>query len=435
MKNNQKNRCQATGVDHSPTRSDRNQNLGKPKIILQSDSLRDNPNCSKKSGKESNICMKGSIFFQKDRGRWAVSWYCQLTNRNYTITRYKGEFMYHFKIAEKCLAMIQSRWEEHQNGLCQFRIEEFTGKGWTDVIEYYRQWMQEVVQPNLKPNTIKAYSSYLKNWIAPFFEANPVMMHEIQLDTLTKLKNSIDLTGKGKLNVIMALHSMLDYAYRSKRIPAVPPFPKKHEYGIVEPLIKWVPEDRQMRIINAIPEIDRPIFLWLKYHLRRPGEACVLKWEDYDAINQVFIVRRALSARRVVESTKTRVEHIMPVHPQFLSVLRGMQKNLGGYIFRNPRARKAGRRYTHESLNIIWKKACIAVEESIDLYSGLKHSSCSQYVNEKGLSIYDLQEITGHANLESVRKYAAVSVARKRELLERKKVIQLQDNFKLQKDG
>ena len=53
-----------------------------------------------------------------------------------------------------------------------------------------------------------------------------------------------------------------------------------------------------------------------------------------------------------------------------------------------------------------------AVRESVNPYSGLKHSSCSQYVNEKGLSIYE-REITNHAKLASVRKYAKVSSARR----------------------
>ena len=82
-----------------------------------------------------------------------------------------------------------------------------------------------------------------------------------------------------------------------------------------------------------------------------------------------------------------------------------------------------GKRYTNESLNIIWKKACKAAGEDIDLYSGLKHSSCSQYINEKGLSLTDLQAITDHASLESVRKYAKMEVSRKRELMARCEVI------------
>jgi hypothetical protein len=103
-------------------------------------------------------------------------------------------------------------------------------------------------------------------------------------------------------------------------------------------------------------------------------------------------MRRAISARKMVESTKTDFEHVIPYHPNFIEVIKAMRKkSVGGHIFKNEKARRGSKRYTNESLNIIWEKACKSVGESIDLYSGLKHSSCSQYINERGLSISDLK--------------------------------------------
>ena len=68
----------------------------------------------------------------------------------------------------------------------------------------------------------------------------------------------------------------------------------------------------------------------------------------------------------------------------------------------------------------LWNKAATQAGESIAMYAGLTHSSCSQYINEKGLSLSDLQTITDHARLESVKRHAKTEVARKRELFERK---------------
>ena len=82
-------------------------------------------------------------------------------------------------------------------GLGTFRIEKYTGRGWTDVVEFYEQWLREVVEPTRKPATVKGYRSYLANWVRPFFESHPVMLHEIQLDTICSLLNSIDLSGQG----------------------------------------------------------------------------------------------------------------------------------------------------------------------------------------------------------------------------------------------
>jgi integrase len=260
------------------------------------------------------------------------------------------------------------------------------------------------------------------------------MLVDVQLDTVTALLNFITSglsmkkgrtanRGKTAYNVVNALHSMMDYAWRSRRISQVPPFPRREDYGISTPVIRWLSEDRQMAVINAIPVEHRPVFLWLKYHLRRPSEACALRWEDYDAINRVWVIRRSVSARQLVESTKTGAEHLVPCHPDFYPILESLTIHLGRHVFINPRARKDGGRYTGESLNRIWHKACAGVGESIDLYSGTKHSSCSQYVNERGLTIHDVKELTDHKRLDSVRRYAAVSMARKRELMARSRVI------------
>ena len=134
--------------------------------------------------------MKGSISHFIDRGQWIVSWHWK--NKVWKITRYKGELMYHHKIAEKCLALIQADYENYLTGLGRFRIEKYTGKGWTDVIEYFEQWLE--TKKKKKPATYKGYRSYFKNWIKPYFENHLVMLHEIQLDTLDKLQEFIRLS-------------------------------------------------------------------------------------------------------------------------------------------------------------------------------------------------------------------------------------------------
>ncbi|MFZ3047010.1 MAG: tyrosine-type recombinase/integrase [Desulfatirhabdiaceae bacterium] len=362
--------------------------------------------------------MKGSIHFRKDSGWWFVKWYDAKRKKSFFISRYRGERMYHKKVAGKLLATMQA---DQEAGV--FRIEKFTGEQFTDIIPYLTEWLN-AVRPTLTPATVKDYENSIRNHLEPFFRKNNFQLHEIQFDVLVMLLNSIKRTGKGKLNVMYCLHACLKYAWKSRRIPEVPPFPEKRLYQIQEPSITWLPEERQMAIIDAIPAEHRPIFLWLKYHLRRPAEACVLKWEDYDRDNRVFTIRRSESARREVERTKTGVEHVIPCHSSF--DWKMVIRSLSPYVFVNPRSRTSGKRYTNDAMNLIWHHACRDVGESIDLYSGLKHSSCSQYINEKGLSISDLQQITDHARIESVRKYAKMEVARKRELMERGKVVKME---------
>lgn len=373
--------------------------------------------------------MIGSVYLMKDRGQWHVSWPWtdpkSGKKKTFKITRYKGRLMEQTSTVKKkdqgyvdaCRLLAQMQGDV-ENGV--FRIEKYTRKAFTGVIPFFEEWLES--KAFKKPATIKGYRSYFKIWIRPFFEAHPVQLHEIQLDTLDKLLRSIKLEGKGKHNVMMCFHTFMDYAWRSRRVFEIPPFPKKSDYGMVVPTIKWLPSERQVAIIAAIPEEHQPIFWFLKFHLRRPGEACALKKVDYDFINKVFIIRRSVSARIVVDSTKTGVEHVIPCHDSMIPIIDHLSQvdNGSEFMFINPLAWKDGKRYTSESLNRIWKEACKKVGETIDMYSGLKHSSCSQFVNEDGMSISDLQMITDHARLDSVKRYAKTEVVRKRELMNNK---------------
>jgi hypothetical protein len=399
--------------------------------VLQSKSASGKP-LSATHPYKKGACVKGSIFFQPDRGKWAIAWHCALSNKNFTITRYKGEFMYDRRIAEKCLAMIQSRWEEHQAGLCQFRIEEFTRKGFTDVIDYFQLWMRDFVEPNRTPATIRGYWSYYKNWICPFFEKHPVPLHEIQLDTLIRFMNFIKASPKSKMNVLMALHAMMDYAHRSRRIPVMPPFPKREDFGIIDPRIEWIPGEAQEKILDAIPSEHRPVFQWLMLHFRRPAEACALFKTDYDPINRAFTIRRSLSARKLINQTKTKKIHVIPAADEFVQVANRllMENPHTPFLFVNPRARREGQRYTNESLNIIWKKACKAASAEIGLYPGTKHSSCTNFIEEGG-TVDELQMLTDHARRESVLKYADITLRRKREIMRRRKLLQNSYNSKI----
>jgi len=123
----------------------------------------------------------------------------------------------------------------------------------------------------------------------------------------------------------------------------------------------------------------------------------------------------------------------VPCHSHFYPVIRKLKKahtcRETDFIFRNPRARSESKRYTNESLNNIWKAACKKVGVKIGLYQGTKHSSCTQFINEKHGTDSELQMLTDHARPDSVTKYRKVGVERKRELMERGKVVDL-DNYR-----
>lgn len=359
-------------------------------------------------------CMSGSVHKRMDSEAWFVIWYDRKTKQTVKIYRYKGEKMWKKRTALKLLGQMQGAVE---NGT--FVLERYTKQGWTDIIPLLDDWLDNT-RKTFAPATYKGYRSYIENHIKPYFKKKPeLMLHDIQLDTLTDFLNQLPLKPKGRMNVVYCLHSFLDYAKRSRRIIAMPSFPKKNAYQLEPVKIKWLPEVRQLNILEKIPEEHQPIFYFLKYHLRRPAEAMALKREDYDTEKQVFTICRSVSDRQVIKRTKTGEIHTIPCHPHFESFvdMEFKKTTISEFFFTCSTSRTKGKRYSHSILNRIWKQACKDAGEDIDLYSGLKHSSCSQYVNEKGLSESELQIITDHARIESVRRYAKTEVKRKKELM------------------
>ena len=462
--------------------------------------------------------MKGKIYYQRDRNRWRVYWYDQKARKDRFIYRYKGQFMacsafkmkgrqlvldnrgrpipdkekcQGYAMAQKLRALIQGRWEQHQNGECQFRIEEFTRHGWTDVVEYYHKWIEDAVKPRRKPATVKAYESYGRNWIEPFFTERPVQLHEVEADTLISLLNFIvkglrkketispntklileihkmepafsgaeiqrkikaehgikmspswvrrvifshktdswraaageKNVGKTALNIMSALHKMMDYAHRAKRIPSIPPFPKKEDFELKPREIEYLSAGDLRRVNAHLPPHAIPIFRWLQMHFRRPGEACTIHKTDYDPINEVFKVRRALSAREEVDSVKTNWKksriHYVDCDPDFVATAnRMLNQNLDSpYLFVNPRARRESGRWTLEALRNIWYRACDDADvERIWVYRGTKHTACMDFL-ENGGSDDELMILTDHANRESVKAYREITLNRKRQARE-----------------
>lgn len=367
--------------------------------------------------------MKGSIGFAKNVTRYYVAWYDEIAGRTRKIWHYKGLHMRSIDLAEKLLAAMQG---DVENGV--FLIEKYI-RNVHDVVPYLRKWL-ESIKGTLSPGTQKDYRNSIENHLVPFFQTKTIQLHEIQYDTLMELLGTIARDGKGKLNVMYCLHACLDYAWRSQRIPSIPPFPKKKAYNIVEPPIEWLREIRQKAIIEAIPLEDQPIFWWLKYYLRRPGEAMALHKEDFK--DGVFTVKRGFSAKQEIERTKTGEIHLLPILPElvpYIEIEQEKQKQHGvisPYFFVYTQGKKEGKHYTNGVLNAIWKKACKKAGETIGLYSGTKHSSCSQLINEYGYSIHEVQMATDHARLESAKKYAKIEMSARQAILE-KKVVHLKD--------
>ncbi len=352
--------------------------------------------------------MKGSVGFRKvgNGGYYFVSWY--IGKKQYKISRYKGFLCPTPDMANRLLSVMRS---DEENGI--FRIEKFTNQS-TDVIPFLWEWLE--AQPYLSPATKKDYHNSIKNHLEPWFRVNPVMLHEVQYNVLCRLLGAIQREGKGKLNVMYCLHEALVYAHKSGKILSMPQFPERRRYGIEPTKIDVVSEETQIKIIQTIPVEHQPIFWWLKYHYRRPSEAMALHKDDYDKRRDCFIIRRSFSNKELVQHTKTHKIHEIPCHPDFKQWAGRLHLCVSPYYFTHSSSRMEGKRYQHDFLVDLWNKAAHSCGETIRMYAGLKHSSCTAFINEQGGSVDELQMLTDHSRRDSVLKYADVKLEAKRRI-------------------
>lgn len=360
------------------------------------------------------IIVKGSI--EKHGKYFRVQFYHR--GRKGWLTHYDGIPLYSLELANKLRARAQEDVEAEAKGEGIFRWERYTRQS-IDTLAYLWDWL-EIEKPHLAKATYQGYYYAISKHLEPFFQVHPVPLRKLNYTLLMTLLNSMTgLAGKSRQNVIGTLRACLSFALKDQRITAIPPFPAQKKYNIQKPVVLWLPEERQLKVIDAIPKQHQPIFAWAKWHYRRPNEACALQKADFDGNN--FYVRWGFSAGELHPYTKTKKEFETPCDDEFRPYLEFMTKGFSNFFFQNPRALNRERHYTVWVMRRIWKIACRKVGESIDLYQGLKHSSCCQFLNEKGGTLTELAEITGQ-DLTSLQHYVTTEVARKRELMGRKVV-------------
>lgn len=365
-------------------------------------------------------CVKGSVRYREDCDRWYVSWYDEKQKKSVKIPKYNGKYMYNENIAKELLGKMQS---DCNKGI--FYIEKYKRSTSSDVMDYMEIWYDENKE-GWRPATQDDYRNSIKKHIAPFFkEHSKIMLDDIKLDLLLKLKKSINRGPKGQMNVMDCFHTFMKYAHKNDRVLKMPHFPERKSYQYVEPKIEWLFEDDQEKIIKFIPTEHQPIFWWLKYHYRRPSEAFALHKIDYDEDKDEFVVKRTISSDKLIDIIKESQIQIIPCHPKFKKIMAEMPKTTSKFFFSCEYSRQPGKRYTRTIFANLWRDACVKAEIKIKPYAGTKHSSCSQYINEYGRTYAELQVVTGHASMKSVKKYGKTETRRKRELLAVEKIVNL----------
>jgi integrase len=328
----------------------------------------------------------GHVRWLKRRKRWYLDLF--LDGKRHHIYSYQGVSFKQRDYAEDVLTLIRGEISSKT-----FDIRKYKKGAQLTAKVYAEKWVDSL---SLQPATMKDYRYSIRNFIGPFFK--DLDIRDIRHHHLIEFKTSLSkqVSDKTAFNIMSCLKTMLRYAWRNGDIQIVPPFPRL-EY--TKPPIRWLDEEAQVRVIEAIPEADRYIFWFMKWYGVRPGEARALQKSDLQ--NDHITITHSYSLNKLVNTTKTHRIRVLPRLDLFDNLLKEMPGRLGPFVFTRSRD---GKPYAKRDLNVLWNRACETVGVKINLYNGLKHS-LGMHLLERGVPKEMVQKIYGHTRSDMTDRY------------------------------
>lgn len=256
---------------------------------------------------------------------------------------------------------------------------------------------------------VKELIAYNDRYFIPFFGNRDI--REIRRYHIDDFKASLPdhLAPKTIKNIFIALKNLFNAAHRKELIDRIPSFPTitVPEYAGW----KWIDAETQIKILSALPDSDRPIFVFLFLHGCRPGEARALKLKDIDLIPKMIRIRRTFSLNELRDTTKQKRQNIIPLHPEFMPYIEDVLRSSlpEAFLFVNKRT---GKPYNDETLRKIWHRALKSAglqDSGLRLYDASRHSFASQLINAN-VPLNVVSKLLGHSSVKMTQRYAHESV-------------------------
>lgn len=282
-------------------------------------------------------------------------------------------------------------------------IEQFKG------YKMLPKWEQSKVDQGLSGWHVSKIKEYTRNHYTPYFEdidTRRIAKYHIE-DFLSKLSRELSL--KTKKNIMDMLRNFCRWLYQREILAKVPVFPV---ITPPEPSIKFITKKAQLKYLEYIPELHRPLFAFLMYHPVRPGEACALQMKHFDTVNAVVEISQAVGYKKEIKPRKNKKPYYLPISRHFdLSILK--DKLPESYVFTHK-----GKLYNSNTLGDIWRDSIKNTElPYINLYNATRHSIASQAVNS-GVGLERISKALGHCTIEMTKKYASMNVELLRDVID-----------------
>ncbi|WP_419787292.1 tyrosine-type recombinase/integrase [Pseudodesulfovibrio sp.] len=151
-------------------------------------------------------------------------------------------------------------------------------------------------------------------------------------------------------------------------------------------------KSEEKRLLEACSKRFRPVVQFAIETAMRRAEIANLKWENIDQKGKTAYLAE----------TKNQTERTVPLSPGALGILKALPRRIGGSVFG----------MSENAITIAMRRAREESELKDLTFHDLRHEATSRLFENTDLDILELAEITGHKNLQMLKRYTHLRAER-----------------------
>ena len=281
-----------------------------------------------------------------------------------------------------------------------------TGATFEDAAAEYMRWLE--LDRQRKPSTLRDYASIIKAHLLPAFGGR--RLEEITTEQVegwsAQLAARGTMNNRTRLKILTVLHGVMKRAKRVWRLPRNPvsDVEKPTQPRSIE-IEVFSPEEVMALLRAADSELDAAVFLTAAFTGLRRGELVALRWRDVDFPRRHIRVTASYSERMLTTPKSGKVRSV-PMAPAVAEALARLNQR-GAYCADDDLVFPGmGGGFLDASALYRRYKAALRRASLRDLrFHDLRHTFGTQVIGNPRVSILQVKEWMGHADIDTTMKY------------------------------
>jgi integrase len=281
-----------------------------------------------------------------------------------------------------------------------------TGATFADAVAEYVRWIEQ--DRARKPSTLRDYRSIIKTHLLPAFGDMP--LESITTEGVERW--AVGLTANGRMNnrtklkILTVLHGIMKRAKRVWKLPRNPITDVEKPVQTHSTQIDVFSPEEVMALVRAADsEQDAAAYLTAAFTGLRRGELVALRWRDVDFVRRHIRVTASYTERSLTtpKSGKVRSVPMAPAVAEALARLnaRGLFSGDDDLVF----VGTTGGYLDASALYRRYKLALARAGIRNLRFHDLRHTFGTQVIGNPNVSILQLKEWMGHADIDTTMKY------------------------------